>query len=140
MSELTEFQRLLEMDRIYIKGDFSRLRAFGGTETMRLMKWNIERGRYPETIVRTIVQIRPDIVCLQEVDWGNTRTQSRDVLGYLAERTGMIGLFAFEFLEIESPGRPRQLAGGGATGNALLTRFAPTKASRLVLPACLDWE
>ena len=104
------------------------------------MTWNIERGYAPSNIAETIRQIRPDIACLQEVDWGNERTGNRDVLADLAEQLGMLGLFGIEFIELQSQRRGARLAGGGVTGNAVLTRFEPVSAFRLSLPPCLDWE
>jgi len=52
----------------------------------------------------------------------------------------MRGLFATEFFEIDSPLRPGHLAGGGVTGNALLTRFEPTSVFKFDLPGCVDWR
>ena len=67
------------------------------------MTWNIGRGYAPANIAETIRQFRPDIACLQEVDWGNERTGRRDVLADLAEQLGMLGLFGIEFIELQSP-------------------------------------
>lgn len=139
-TDLTDFQRSLDLDRIYVKGHLSGLSSPCGPETLRILTWNIARGRQPERIARILTEIRPDIACLQEVDWGNERTRFLDVLQFLAERTGMIGLFGIEFFEVCSPLRPAKLAGGGVTGNAVLTRFEPAMFHRVDLPACIDWR
>jgi len=139
-SELTAFQKSLDFDRIYRKGRLPQPGQDGEAANMRILSWNSERGHAPERIAETIAALQPDIACLQEVDWGNERTGGRDVLELLAEQTGMLGLFAIEFLELASPRRSTRLAGGGATGNALLTRLDPLAAFRVELPASLDWD
>ena len=52
----------------------------------------------------------------------------------------MLGLYGIEFLELRSPRRPQKLAGGGATANALLTRFEPVSTFRIDLPAPFHWQ
>jgi endonuclease/exonuclease/phosphatase family metal-dependent hydrolase len=135
-ADLTSFQRSLALDRVYLKGGLPKC----DDHCLRILSWNIERGHAPEQLAETLVQIRPDVACLQEVDWGNARTGSRDVLAFLAQATGMLGLFGIEFLEVPSPYRHARFAGGGATGNALLTRLEPVMTFRVELPPCLDWE
>jgi endonuclease/exonuclease/phosphatase family metal-dependent hydrolase len=137
--ELSEFQRTLEPDRIYVKG---QLRSPGPARvgSVRIVSWNIERGKDPAEIADRLQALRPDIACLQEVDWGNRRTGGSDVLQILAERTGMLGLYGIEFLELEGRERPARYAGGGAVGNALLTRCAPAASFRIELPVTLDWS
>ena len=139
-SGLTAFQQSLVPNRLYVKGSLKPSAGIGHAPTVRILSWNIERGYQPERIAAAIAALRPDVVCLQEVDWGNERTGSRDVLDALAGRLQMLGLFAVEFLELASLRRSARIAGGGATGNAILTRF-PVKASfRVELPATVDWE
>jgi endonuclease/exonuclease/phosphatase family metal-dependent hydrolase len=143
LGRLSAFQQSLNRDQIYVKGGalLGEHRAGpppGGV--IRILSWNIERGYRPDQIAATLAEIRPDIACLQEVDWGNRRTSGRDVLQELAEATGMLGLYGIEFLELASPQRSRRLAGGGAIGNALLSRLLPLDAFRIELPSCLDWE
>jgi endonuclease/exonuclease/phosphatase family metal-dependent hydrolase len=52
----------------------------------------------------------------------------------------MLGLYAIEFFELASPDRPAGLAGGGVSGNALLTRLKPLSSFRVELPISLDWR
>jgi endonuclease/exonuclease/phosphatase family metal-dependent hydrolase len=138
-SPLNEFQRSLKHDRIYRKGDTVPLQAAPEASSIRLLTWNIAGGVHPEQIAKAIAAFRPDIVCLQEVDWGNERTGGRDVLEVLVREVGMLGFYAIEFFELASPDRARRLAGGGTTGNALLTRIRPEATFRIELPAALDW-
>jgi endonuclease/exonuclease/phosphatase family metal-dependent hydrolase len=135
--ELTPFQRSLELDRVYLKGEPA---GANSARLLRILSWNIGRGHAPERLAETLIAIRPDIACLQEVDWGNKRTGDADVLAALAHATRMRGLYGIEFLEIPSRHRGARLAGGGATGNALLTRVEPEATFRVELPPSLDWE
>ncbi|MGE4080855.1 MAG: endonuclease/exonuclease/phosphatase family protein, partial [Reyranella sp.] len=137
---LTAFQRTLEFGRIYAKQPRQPLADITPGRPVRILTWNIGRGFAPERIADTIRELQPDIACLQEVDWGNRRTGARDVLQILADGTGMLGLYGIEFLEVQGPGRPRRLAGGGATGNALLCRTDPRVCFRIELLPAIDWE
>jgi endonuclease/exonuclease/phosphatase family metal-dependent hydrolase len=139
-AELTDFQVSLDLSRVYVKGGGVRSPSVRGQKCMRILSWNIGRGHKPDRIAETLARIQPDVACLQEVDWGNRRTNSVDVLEYIAERLGMLGFFGIEFLEICSPLRPEKLAGGGATGNAVLTRFEPTTVFTVNLPASVNWH
>jgi len=80
-------------------------------------KVNIER------IARVIRSAKPDIVALQEVDRRVPRSGKVDQLAKLEELTGMSGLF--------SKSIP---LGGGAYGNAMLTRLPVIKHETLALP------
>jgi endonuclease/exonuclease/phosphatase family metal-dependent hydrolase len=135
---LNEFQHSLVIDRIYRK-EPPAWRPRPLDRRFRVLSWNIERGADPAALADTIRELQPDIACLQEVDWGNVRTRSCDVLQELAERIGMLGLFGIEFLELSSPQRPRWLAGGGATGNALFCRAEPAASVRIELALPFDW-
>ena len=104
------------------------------------MSWNIERGYKPDTLVEYICQINPDIICLQEVDWGNERTSHLDILDYIARQTGMQGAFSPEFFELQTPHRTSKTAGGGVHGNAILSRLHFTSCYRIELPIIFDWE
>ena len=137
---LTEFQASLDFGRVYLKGRPPVPASQAAPDRIRIMTWNIGRGYETQRIASTIRELCPDVACLQEVDWGNERTGGHDVLAALAEQTGMLGLFGIEFLELNSPQRAARSAGGGVTGNAVLTRFEPAATFRLPLPPCLDWE
>ena len=106
---------------------------------LRILAWNIERGVDPASLAAYINELKPDLVCLQEVDWGNQRTNNTDVLDLLARSTSMMGLLGVEFVEIESRHRPQAWAGGGIEGNAILTRIRPKRSFRVELPIAFDW-
>jgi len=135
-----EFQRSIVLEKVYTNDSSHELGGRGGRATLRILSWNIERGHHPAEIARYIESLQPDIACLQEVDWGNKRTGSIDVLDDLAQRTHLLGFYGVEFLEITSPYRLPNMEGGGVTGNALLTRIKPVTTFRAELPVCLDWE
>ena len=137
---LNGFQKGLDPKILYAKGGKGvRRTGDDGRDSLRVMCWNIERGYEPEMLAGCINELDPDVVCLQEVDWGNARTGNVDVLDYLANKTGMQGLFGIEFFELESPDRGAELAGGGVHGNAILSRRDFARAYRIELPALFDW-
>lgn len=108
-------------------------------DRLKIVTWNIERGSNLDALTAYINQVQPDVVCLQEVDWGNQRTSSVDLLSQLAHSTSMLGFLGVEFFEIETSYRPKTLAGGGIQGNAILTRILPKRYFRIELPIAFDW-
>ena len=138
-STLTDFQKEIDVTRVYVKNDRQSLVCSLPAGRVRILSWNIERGYQPDIIAAYLDEMQPDIVCLQEVDWNNERTDHRDVLDYLARRLGMRGYFGVEYFEIDSPHRPPRLAGGGVHGNAILTRLQPARCFRIELPQYFDW-
>ena len=138
MSYLTQFQQSLQLSEVYLKHQNARLDAL--PPRLRLLNWNIERGYAPAKLLAYLHQAKPDILCLQELDWGNRRTNELDVAEYLARELGMAGYFGIEFFELDTPERAPGLAGGGAHGNAILTRYAPSAVYRVELPRLFDWE
>jgi endonuclease/exonuclease/phosphatase family metal-dependent hydrolase len=138
-SGMNEFQKSLDLDTIYVKNEDAELQTYDD-QKLRIVTWNIERGFEPDKLAEYILSVDPHIVALQEVDWGNERTDNLDVLEYIAQKTGMRGYFGIEFFEIESPYRDEKQAGGGVHGNAILTRVEPEDVYRVELPRILDWE
>ncbi len=84
---------------------------------LRVLDWNIDRGRAFEQIVHEIEAARPDIAILQEVDLNARRSGRRDVSHDLAARVGLNYAFAPEFQEL-GQGQDEQPA---FHGQALLT-------------------
>jgi endonuclease/exonuclease/phosphatase family metal-dependent hydrolase len=137
---LNELQKKLTLDKIYVKNESLILESIEDYDRLKILTWNIERGANPEALAAYINQVGPDIVCLQEVDWGNQRTRNVDVLSRIARSVAMLGLFSVEFFEVQTPDRLKKLAGGGVQGNAILTRVLPKKYFRIELPVAFDWE
>lgn len=136
---LNEFQKELSRDKIYVKNESLILGSIEDSDELKILTWNIERGANADALAAYINQVEPDVVCLQEVDWGNHRTKNIDVLSRIARSTAMLGLFSVEFFEIQTPSRLKELAGGGVQGNAILTRVLPKKYFRIELPIAFDW-
>jgi hypothetical protein len=90
---LNEFQKKLSVDKIYVKNEPVNLGSIEENDKLKILTWNIERGVNPAALTAYINQVRPDVVCLQEVDWGNRRTKNVDVLNQLACSTSMLGFF-----------------------------------------------
>jgi len=136
---LNEFQKKLSLDEIYLKNESQSADSIESYNKLKILTWNIERGPNPEVLAAYINHVNPDVVCLQEVDWGNQRTKNADVLDIIARSTSMVGFFGVEFFEIQTPHRLKELAGGGVQGNAILTRILPRRYFRIELPVAFDW-
>jgi endonuclease/exonuclease/phosphatase family metal-dependent hydrolase len=84
---------------------------------LRVLTYNIRHGEGMdgrldlERIAALIVDQRPDLVALQEIDRGTTRTQKRDLAAELVRLTGMDALFS-KNIDYQ----------GGEYGNAILSR------------------
>lgn len=85
---------------------------------LRLVSWNIRHGEGldhrvdVDRIARELASLAPDVVCLQEVDVGVTRSQRLDLPNELAQRLGMFAAFG---KNIDHQ--------GGDYGNAILSRW-----------------
>jgi len=136
---LNEFQSSIRSDVIYEKNPSLKF-AEKSEKALRILNWNIERGYFPERITKYINEIKPDIACLQELDWGNERTEKADILELIAQKTNMRGYFGVEFYEIQTPYRTKRLSGGGVHGNAILTKIEPSHLFRVEMPHAFDWN
>lgn len=89
-----------------------------GPKTLRVLTYNIHHGEGLDgkldliRISELITNLQADIVCLNEVDKGVTRTKGRDLTAELAALTRMTGVFSnnYHFQ-------------GGEYGNAILSRY-----------------
>ena len=97
------------------------------SENVRLLNWNIDRGKHLEGILAGIRKTRPDLCVFQEVDLKARRTQGLDVAEELAKSTGMNYAFAPEFEELS------QGTGDGSAyhGQATLTTM-PIRSARIL--------
>jgi hypothetical protein len=58
-------------------------------QNLRLLNWNIDRGKHLDGIFAAIHETKPDLCVFQEVDLGARRTRGMDVAQELAKTTGM---------------------------------------------------
>jgi endonuclease/exonuclease/phosphatase family metal-dependent hydrolase len=107
---------------------------------LRVVAFNCERGYTLDAIIDHLKSLEADVLLLQECDDGCKRTGGKRVAREIARALGMQGVYAVEFVEIDSPARSARLAGGGTHGNAVLTRF-DIKSSRARRHAVVpfDW-
>lgn len=103
----------------------------GPTERLRVVSFNIKSGLLSsmEKVGAVLAELRPDVVALQEVDVGVSRTERVDQARVLAERLGMQYVFAGAIVR-----------GGGDYGVALLSRLPITRAERVDLSASVAFE
>jgi endonuclease/exonuclease/phosphatase family metal-dependent hydrolase len=118
----------------------------------KLLFWNIERGYKVDQQTEYLKQVQPDIICLQEVDWGCERTDNRNIALEMAVRAGYKYVaFTTEFVEVEGtkeelPGSVRQTSkrigkGGGVHGHAVLSKHPIKGVSSVKLHKMWhDWE
>ncbi len=103
--------------------------------SIRVMSYNIHHaegidGKLDvERIARVILDAKPDVVGLQEVDRGVERTQKRDLPAELAKLTGMTVVFEKNI--------PHQ---GGEYGNAVLSRLPIKRAKNTHLKSFANGE
>lgn len=90
---------------------------------LRIMTWNIERGFQFEAILQHLLDIRPDILLLQEVDVGTVRVGGIDVGAELASRLQMHLMFV-----------THQAVNGGVHGDAILSRYPFQECWITVMP------
>lgn len=118
-----------------------------GFRTLRILSYNIHHGRGMddkvdlERIAKVIRESKPDLVALQEVDRGTTRTSKVDQTAELARLTGLHGTF----------GKAIDYAGGDY-GQAILSRFPigetkihwlpgePDRERRIAFETLVDFE
>ena len=106
-------------------GTYSRSASAG--DHLRVLNWNIDRGRHLEGILAIVRETKPQLCVFQEVDLGARRTEGMDVAGELAKTTGMNFAFAPEFEELSQSIGDRPAYHGQAT----LTTM-PIRSSRIL--------
>lgn len=91
---------------------------------LKILQWNIWYKENPEDITRTINQISPDIVCLQEVTVNYSQHQIKDIPKYLAKQTGLNCHFQeAQYWPVEN--------GKAVQGNAILSKGAFASKSHI---------
>jgi endonuclease/exonuclease/phosphatase family metal-dependent hydrolase len=96
-------------------------------QNLRLLNWNIDRGKHLDGIFAAIHETKPDLCVFQEVDLGARRTRGMDVAQELAKTTGMNYSFAPEFEELSQ----KTEEGSAYHGQATLTSL-PIRSSRIL--------
>jgi endonuclease/exonuclease/phosphatase family metal-dependent hydrolase len=94
---------------------------------VRLLSWNINKGKQFGRIAETIRNLDPHVVLLQEVDLHAERTAGVDISEELGRIAGMKHLFAHSYREL-SQGTEERAA---YLGQAVLTRL-PVRTSRVL--------
>lgn len=107
-----------------LKDAFKRLQAGEAvdsiTSPLKIITWNIERGYCLPAILAELQKLDADIICLQEIDSGCTRSRCVDTGVVLARGLKMNYVFQLEFIELGSGATPES---HGVHGNGILTKF-----------------
>lgn len=100
---------------------------FSADCSLNIVSWNIEYGLDLAGVTATLMEMRPAIVLLQEVDLNARRTGKINVAEHLASSLGMNYLFAVESEELGQGNRSRP----AYHGQAILTSL-PTSSARII--------
>jgi endonuclease/exonuclease/phosphatase family metal-dependent hydrolase len=115
-------------------------------EVVRVLVWNVERGKAPHRWLAIDAVRRADILLLCEVDDGMARSGNLDICAELAERLGKHYAFVPNYLELTRGTRWERLAtrgeknARGLHGNAILSRWPLHDVRRVPLPMAFDWS
>jgi endonuclease/exonuclease/phosphatase family metal-dependent hydrolase len=93
-------------------------RTGGLSGWVRIVAWNVERGKDPPSAAALLKTAAPDVVLLSELDSGMARTSDVDVPGVLASALGMGYVYGVEFIELVGDNER------GLHGNAVVTSAA----------------
>ena len=72
----------------------------GAPDTLRVVCWNAERGRHLGSAERLLLDTKPDVVLLSELDCGMARSSQLHTGRELARRLGCGYVYGVEFLEL----------------------------------------
>jgi endonuclease/exonuclease/phosphatase family metal-dependent hydrolase len=126
--------------------DVAATRAAAGSDTVHVVHWNVLHGIAFDAIARALAHeaalTGADLVSLNEVDVGMTRSGGRDVAFALASALGLHAAWAAQFIELTGGARPPQAPipdpGPAWFGLALLSRWSLADVRRVVLPSPSD--
>lgn len=121
--------------------------ATQGAISLRVLHWNIEKGRQLGGIIRRLREDpwtrRADLVLLNEVDVGTARGGNGDQARLLAGALGMHHAWLPNFIECtKGVGSDLDAAGEnllGLQGHAILSRWPIMAARAVALPPCHDY-
>jgi len=94
--------------------------------TIRVVTWNIDRGRELNRISSDLARSPADLCLLQEVDWNSNRTKRADIGAQLAQRLQLNLVYGIEFEELSQESEQHAFI-----GQATLTRL-PVRAARVL--------
>ncbi|MBV9300524.1 MAG: endonuclease/exonuclease/phosphatase family protein [Acidobacteriaceae bacterium] len=106
--------------------ELTEVPAESGLTSIRMVTWNIERGREVQLIGSELARDAVDLCLLQEVDWKTNRTGQADIGVQLAKRLHLNLSYAIEFEELGQESGQRAFI-----GQATLTRL-PIRKSRVL--------
>jgi hypothetical protein len=72
------------------------------TRPLKIIQWNIERGIKLDGIITQLREHEADIIALQEIDSGDSRSEFIDTGVAIAKELGLQYVFQNEFIELES--------------------------------------
>jgi endonuclease/exonuclease/phosphatase family metal-dependent hydrolase len=126
------------------RGSFAREEA-AAPEQVRVLVWNLERGRALDRWLAIDAVRRADVLLLCEVDDGMARSGNLDICAELAERLGKHYAFVPNYFELTRGTRWERIATRGENnarglhGNAILSRWPLHDVRRVPLPMAFDW-
>jgi len=106
------------------KGEFASARPL---RTIRVVDWNIDRGKRLTSVAAELERENPDLCLLQEVDLFAARSGNRNISEELARRLKLNYVFAPEFQELSQGTSERP----SYQGQAILTRL-PIRSVRVL--------
>lgn len=140
-------ERLLSTPQIRTCTHGERRAPAQGRDRLRVVHWNIEKGKQLERIIRRLTEdpylADADVYCLNEVDVGMARSGNVDVASVLAEALHCDFVFVPSYLECTKGPDEEAFAPGentrGLHGLAILSRHEIQRAEVVPLPHCFDY-
>jgi len=83
-----------------LTGNFASLPLMRPPKSLRIVDWNIDRGRQLQGITDFLASVHADVLILQEVDINARRTHCLNIAEEIARKLGMNYVFGREFEEL----------------------------------------
>jgi len=102
-----------------------------------IVTWNIQYGKELKGIIAYLSSLDADILLLQEADWGNIRTEKKNITKEIANALQYNYIFSPDLEQLYSWKRnfyKKAGQGGGVSGNAILSRLPLSNPFILELP------
>ena len=127
------------------RADLAAPRRRGHNGRLRVVAWNVQRGRHFDALVRALSDnpqlAVADVLLLVEVDHGMARSGNRNIARALAERLGMSYAFGVSYVTLEDDfgeNPDRNLNGLALAGTAILSRLPIVRVENADLPELRD--